>query len=68
MRHFVTITQRQSDSNAWAALVFGAADLALNPLPECDTCDDTGTVEVFGPLGATYYPPCPSCRGPASEE
>jgi hypothetical protein len=38
------------------------------PKPTCDTCDDTGTVPVFGPLGATYYPPCPECRGPASED
>jgi hypothetical protein len=60
---------RHAHCPAASQLGSGVPAAGGNPaFTECDTCEDTGTVEVFGPLGATYYPPCPDCRGPASEE
>jgi hypothetical protein len=69
-RPYATAASRVLDETAWAALVFGANDLANDPIedePEmvtCPTCDGSGFTSSFGGHGYARIPhECHACEG-----
>lgn len=65
--HYTTVSAWKHDEEAYRALVFGAADLEADPLPEepvCGLCDGEGTVlDQPTPWSPERHVVCPDCLG-----